>query len=457
LWCPGEKTPFKEVKKLLPGSYIIYDIEGNSCETKTYYQVPFRGSYAKASEEELVKELEEKLFLAVERQLMSDVPLGFFVSGGIDSSLIAAIASRISGKNSINAFTINSGDELQKEGFSNDLFYSKLVSKNLRFDLNIIDAKIDILSDFDRMIWHLEEPQADPAPLSVYNICKAARKNGIKVLLGGTGADDIFSGYRRHQALSYQKYIDLIPPLVRKALNKTTQGLNTNNPFNRRIKKLFKDIGRSETDRMVGYFSWLPLEVNKGLFARELASYITSYNPDDYLKQILLNIPLETNNLNQLLYLEMKSFLVDHNLNYTDKMSMAAGVEARVPYLDVDLVNFSTRIPPNLKMKGTQTKYLLKKVAEKYLPAEIINRPKAGFGAPVRKWIINDMEEMISQRLSPSRIKNRGIFNSEEVQRLISNNKTGKIDASYTIWSLLAIESWMIQFVDGTNLIQQNN
>jgi asparagine synthase (glutamine-hydrolysing) len=148
------------------------------------------------------------------------------------------------------------------------------------------------------------------------------------------------------------------------------------------------------------------------------------------------------------LFWDMKYFLTDHNLNYTDKLSMAAGVEARVPFLDVDLVNFSTQVPVGLKMKGGKAKYILKKMAEKYLPKEVIYRPKTGFGAPVRKWITKDLEEMINDRLSEKRINERGIFDSKKISRLIQDNKNGKIDASYSIWGLLAIESWMEQFVD---------
>jgi asparagine synthase (glutamine-hydrolysing) len=144
---------------------------------------------------------------------------------------------------------------------------------------------------------------------------------------------------------------------------------------------------------------------------------------------------------------EQKTFLVDHNLNYTDKMGMAVGVEARVPFLDMELVEFSLTIPPELKMKGNETKYLLKKVAERYLPMDIIYRPKTGFGAPVRKWITEDLDEMIHYRLSPERLKKRGIFNPQKIWELINDNKDGKIDASYSIWALLAIDSWMDQFV----------
>jgi asparagine synthase (glutamine-hydrolysing) len=163
-------------------------------------------------------------------------------------------------------------------------------------------------------------------------------------------------------------------------------------------------------------------------------------------------IPAEKSLLNQMLYLEMKSFLVDHNMNYNDKMSMAVGVESRVPFLDMDLVNFSTRIPVSYKMHGNTTKYILKKVAEKYLPRELIYRPKAGFAGPVRQWISQDMNELIADRLSETKVKERGLFNPTEVTKLIKDNKQGKIDASFTIWSLLAIESWLTQFKDGKTI-----
>jgi asparagine synthase (glutamine-hydrolysing) len=149
-----------------------------------------------------------------------------------------------------------------------------------------------------------------------------------------------------------------------------------------------------------------------------------------------------------MLFWEINTFLSDHNLNYTDKLSMASGVEVRVPFLDIELVEFSTKIPPHYKLKGNETKYLLKKVAEKYLPKDVIYRPKTGFGAPVREWILNDMDYLITDYLSEESINNRGIFNYKKVLELIEDNRNGTIDASYPIWSLLAIESWMRQFND---------
>jgi asparagine synthase (glutamine-hydrolysing) len=455
LWSPGEMTPFKHINKLLPGHYLTVNTSTLKSEIKQFYDIPFNGNRMEVKNEQALTFLtEQKLFDAVERQMMSDVPVGFFVSGGIDSTLIAAITQQIFPSQKINAFTIDSGENaMKKEGFSDDLFYAKLISKKLDFKLNIIEAKLDILTDFDKMIWHLDEPQADVAPLNVYHIAKGARENGIKVLLGGAGGDDLFSGYRRHQVLNLEKWINLIPNSLVNLFKIYADNIETHRPLNRRLKKLSADIDKTPLDRMSGYFSWLPQQTVKNLFSNDSLAQISEYNPLENLSDLIKNIPNEKSLLNQMLYLEMKSFLVDHNMNYNDKMSMAVGVESRVPFLDMDLVNFSTQIPTEYKMHGTTTKYILKKVAEKYLPKELIYRPKAGFAGPVRQWITQDMNELIAERLSETKIKERGIFNPKEVTKLIKDNKQGKIDASFTIWSLLAIESWMTQFKDGKKIV----
>lgn len=452
LWSPGATTAFKKVKKLLPGHFLKFSIN-SSVKNKIvkYYDIPFNGTYLNLPEEDIINQLEEKLLSAVKRQLMSDVPVGFFLSGGLDSSLLVAMARRLNPDQSIQSFTINTSVLAKNEGFSNDLDYARLVASHLNVSLEIVDANIDIVNDFDKMIWHLDEPQADFAPLNVLNICKRSKEMGYKVLIGGAGGDDLFSGYRRHIAINYEKYFSIIPNWGRKFLKHISNELPSNNSTCRRIRKLMIDLDKTTIERQTGYFSWIPLSVSKTLFSPQFQKLIGGYNPLDYLTSLVSNIPTERNDLNQMLYWEMKSFLVDHNLNYTDKLSMAVGVEARVPYLDIELVEFSTKIHPELKLKGKETKYILKKVAERYLPKEVIYRSKAGFGAPVRGWITYKLEDKINTYLSKSAINKRGIFNADAVWKLIEYNNKNKIDASYVVLTLLAIESWMRQFVDKSN------
>ena len=444
LWSPAEDTPFLEIKKLLPGHLIegsIYKIK--QVQIYKYYQIPFADKFIlKNTESELIDLCENYLIAAVKRQMLSDVPVGFFLSGGLDSSLIVAIAKKILPKEKFECFTINSIG-FDDEGFSNDLYYAKKVAKHIDVNLNIIDGSNNVLEFFDKIIYHLDEPQADAAPIYVYNICKAARAKGIRVLLGGTGGDDLFSGYRRHQALQMEKYFRSIPFQIRKFIKFISSKLNTANVRNRRIKKLFANIHKSSEIRIFSYFDWIDETTLSNLFKESF-----KYDKHRYFKKLITSLPKNTSKLNSMLFLELNTFLVDHNLNYTDKLSMATGVEVRVPFLDKELVEFSTKLPVDLKLNKNETKYILKKVAERYLPLDIIYRPKTGFGAPIRKWITEDMESLINKYLSKDKIEERNIFDYDKVQKLIKDNKSRKIDVSYNIWALLSIESWMMQFND---------
>ena len=450
LYSTAEKTPFKKVLKLLPGHFMKLKIgDYQNYKIEKYYDIPFDGKVSAKTEQELIDDLEQKLLKAVDRQMLSDVPVGFFLSGGLDSSGIVAMAKKLHPTKNFNCYTIKTNDgEDMDEGFTNDLHYARLVAKHLEVNLIEVESTVDIVKDFDKMIYHLDEPQADPAPLSVLQICEQARKDGNIVLLGGTAGDDLFSGYRRHQALRIEKYINYIPLFLRKIIRNTIHLLPANKALFRRARKLSNNIHLSQDDRLVGYFSWIDKEIVNDLFSNQYKNQVKNYNPLHLLKDYFKNIPNEKDLLNKMLYLEMKFFLIDHNLNYTDKMSMAHGVEVRVPFLDKELLEFSCTIPTHLKLKGMTTKYILKKVMEKYLPHEVIYRPKSGFGAPVRQWITQDMDATIQNYLSKENTEKRGLFSHENIQQLIENNKKGKVDASYTIWSLLSIESWMRQFKD---------
>ena len=450
MYAPGEHSPFKQVKKLLPGYSLNYNLSTRKLVPKQYYELDYTKVNNQLSENEWIDKVDIALAKATERQLMSDVPVGSFLSGGLDSSLITAYASSKYKTGKFQSFTISSNKEFYNEGFEEDEQYAIKVANLLGVQLHHIPADLSIVDDFDKMIWHLDEPQSDPAPLLVYKICNAARDAGIKVLLSGTAGDDIFTGYRRHQALFYEKYFKLIPAGLAAALNTGLNNFSNQSPFVRRLKKVLAESGKSNHERWAHYFSWLPQSQVLALFNKNLVAQLTpSQLPEQHYIQLLDRLPKDVDSINKMLYLEMKTFLPDHNLNYTDKLSMATGVEVRVPFLDQELVNLLSTVPVNLKMKGKETKYLLKKVAEKHLTKDIIYRSKTGFGGPVRRWIRNEMREMIADRLSPARLNEIGIFDTKKVLDLIVQNQAGKIDASYTIWSLLAMESWFRQFTKG--------
>jgi asparagine synthase (glutamine-hydrolysing) len=446
LWCPGESTPLKSVRKFGPGE-AMWVRAGHIEQHWTWYQLPvFRGISADLDKKSALVGTTSHLRQAVQRQMVADVPVGAFLSGGLDSSAIVAFARELNPD--IHCFTIESVGG-QEDGTIDDLPYARKVAQHLGVPLEVvsIDAK-RMAGDLERMVAQLDEPLADPAPLNVLYISQLARKQGIKVLLSGAGGDDLFTGYRRHRAVQAERYWRWLPQGVRSGLAQMTAGLDQQRALTRRLTKLFRGAALEGNERLVEYFRW----------ARE-ADLLTLYTPETRralgaelagtpMLDFLQPLPAGTMALDRVLALEQRFFLTDHNLNYTDKMSMAAGVEVRLPFLDLDLVDFAARIPLGLKQHGSEGKWILKKVMEPYLPHEVIYRPKSGFGVPLRRWMRYDLRELLGDVLSAESLQRRGIFEPGAVQRLIAGNDSGNVDASYTLLSLLCIEIWCRTYLD---------
>jgi asparagine synthase (glutamine-hydrolysing) len=448
LWCPGEGTPLRAVRKLMPGEAMV--VRAGRVERRwTWYQLPaFRCIVTDLSEEAALQGTVAHLRQAVQRQMVADVPVGAFLSGGLDSSAVVAFAREFNPQ--IHCFTIESigGHE---DGDTDDLPYARRVAQHLGVPLEVVQIDSQrMVADLQRMVWQLDEPLADPAPLNVLYISELARQQGIKVLLSGAGGDDLFTGYRRHQAVQLDHYWSWLPKSVRVGLERVTASLNQRNPMARRLVKLFNGASLSGDERLCNYFVWGKeadlLALYTPAFRAELAGAVAAAPMLDFLKP--LNGAVQP--LTRMLALEQRFFLADHNLTYTDKMAMAAGVEVRVPFLDLDLVEFAARIPMRLKQRGQEGKWVLKKAMEPYLPHDVIYRPKSGFGAPLRRWMRHELRELLGDLLSVDSLKRRGLFEPAAVQTLIAGNDAGKVDGAYTLLSLLCIEIWCRRFVDRT-------
>jgi asparagine synthase (glutamine-hydrolysing) len=378
--------------------------------------------------------------------MVSDVPLGAFLSGGLDSSAIVSFA--IEKDPNIRCFTIETTGD-QDKGIIDDLPYAKRVAKHLNVSLDVVTIDSHrMANDLESMVIQLDEPLADPAALNVSYISKLAREQGIKVLLSGAGGDDLFTGYRRHYALQLERYWAWMPRSARIGLQNFIGNINVNSPIQRRVTKMFSGAGSDSTDRLINYFRWSSDAVLQSLYSPEFRQELAESNANQVMQDFLEPIIDDTSSLDQMLTLEQRFFLADHNLIYTDKMSMAEGVEVRTPFLDLDLVEFSSKIPNRLKQKGSIGKWIFKRAMEPYLPKEIIYRPKTGFGAPLRTWIKNDLREMLKDLLSIDSVNKRGLFSAKAVQQLIVDNENGKIDASYTLLSLLCIEIWCRAYIN---------
>jgi asparagine synthase (glutamine-hydrolysing) len=265
------------------------------------------------------------------------------------------------------------------------------------------------------------------------------------VLLSGTGGDDLFTGYRRHQAVSLERLLDRTPRVVRQSVQAMTSLLPITNTSTRRIRKLFDGAARPPDERLAAYFEWIAPEVANDLLAEPVneGAAITRRPLLQVLAAHAGDPPLE-----RILRLDQNFFLTDHNLNYADKTGMAAGVEIRVPFLDPDLMAWAARIPPELKLKGGMTKYVLRKAMEPVLPHSIIYRPKTGFGVPLRAWLRKGLRPLMEDLLSPETVSQRGLFNAEAVNALKESTLKGRLDASYTLLALMVIELWMRNFAD---------
>lgn len=458
LWSPGERTPFLHVHKLLPGYFlkISTKLPETSWQLRKYSGNIFSGAREYYPQNTWIETVDRKISEAVGRQMLSDIPVGFFLSGGIDSSLLVAAARKSDPGRRITCFTIRGTKETEKEGFGDDFQYAGEVAKYLGVDLQAVEGGTDILADFDTMIWHLDEPQADIAPLYVYKISQAAAAGGMHVLIGGVGGDDIFSGYRRHQALQFDKFLQYMPGFALQALAGMMRTKGMSNPTLRRLNKLLKRKNSDRLNRLIGYYEWFPVLHHAHIFTPDMQQKIAGFDPDRYFYDLLSDVEDEDSLLNKMLYLELKTFLPDHNLNYTDKMGMAHGVEIRVPYLDLELVQLCARMPPQFKLRGSKTKYALRRIAEQRLPASVVHRKKTGFGPPLRQWLLHEMNSMAQDRLNMAMDRKDSIFDPSAIRALWDNTQAGRIDGSYTLLSIMAIDSWMRQFTKRNTLRSAN-
>jgi asparagine synthase (glutamine-hydrolysing) len=446
LWCPGQGTPLKNVYKLEPGQALEVRY-GEIINKWDWFDLPVLTAPRLIHDKnEILDGIATHLRNAVARQMVSDFPLGAFLSGGLDSSAVVAFARDIDPD--IRCFTISTSSSEKSDGLS-DLPYAIKMSQHLGVDLEVIKVTSESMaSNLQRMVIQMDEPIADPAALNVFFISEAARAQGIKVLLSGVGGDDLFTGYRRHLAIQAEGFIDLIPQGIRDFLSIQSSKLDQRNLFSRRLSKVLRGIDLNGDERLINYFGWA-MEPNLfELYTPEFKLLVSDEMANEPFIKFLSRMPENTAPLDKMLGLEQRFFLSDHNLIYTDKMAMAAGVEVRVPFLDKDLVEFAAKIPLQFKQRFNTGKWILKKAMEPYLPRDLIYRPKTGFTVPLRHWMKFELNDLMRDLLSTASLRSRGFFEVLKVQELIKNNESGRADASYTLLSLMCIEIWCREFLD---------
>ncbi|MGA1338853.1 MAG: asparagine synthase (glutamine-hydrolyzing) [Opitutales bacterium] len=448
LYAPGELTPAKGVRKLTPGSYLEWTADGK-VHGGSFVAPHYSAEIQPFTDRQAAEACRHYLGQAVRRQLVSDVPLGGFLSGGVDSSAIAHFAcAELGDAKRYPCFTVGSADlaGLANEGFAEDHPYAELMARRLGAPLHDAVLRSSALEDLDAMVWTLDEPTADVAAFTAHAVCREAREHGVKVLLSGSGGDDLFTGYRRHAALQAERYWTWAPRPLRTLMRRSTQGLSARSPLVRRLGKLFRYADAEPAERLASYFLWISQDTLAPALSPALREDLGAKRPVDLLLRSLESLPEGVSRLNQMLHLDRSHFLADHNLNYTDKMAMACGVEVRLPFLDPDLVAFSERLEDERKISGPIGKHVLRRSLQGVLPDEILTRPKAGFGLPLRQLLHGVYGERLRELARSGRLDATGLFSGEGAVALLEADKRGEVDAAYPLLAILCLESWVRQF-----------
>jgi len=422
----GENTLFNNVKNLLPGHYMVVDDHGIAIER--YWDPLCSPPPAVSSFDEAVEELDRLLADAIKLQLMSDVPLGTFCSGGIDSSLVTGIAAQNAGQ-SINTFSVGFYEQDYDE-----TRYARMVSEKYATNHHELRLNEQEFTDYlSRLVWYNDEPLNFANSVHIYAISMLA-KQYVTVVLTGEGSDELFAGYPRYQIPRLAAQLQNLPGIIQ-WLAKRAMSLSNDH----RINKLRSFLDSTITDTMI--FNSSPVGIAK-LKDYSLENYQNSL---EYRNNILSSTTDNPDTVRQVSLLDQNSYLISI-LNRQDKMSMAASIESRVPFLDYRIVEFANSLPVNYKIKGAQTKHILKKVAEKYLPNDVIYRRKSGFGVPLPNWLKSDgaFGSLANDMLSGEPINELG--NKINLGQLLSDHRTGKKDHSEIIWTALSFVLWKKAF-----------
>lgn len=424
-YVPAPGSIYRQTHKVLPGHYLRISDQG--VQEKSYWDLRYEPKIFK-SEEDYLDELDELLRQAVKRRLISDVPLGAFLSGGIDSSLIVAIMAELSNA-PVKAFTIAFDDPSFDESRWAKLAADHIGVEHLQ-EMLTLEKMLNLLPEIDR---YIDEPFGDGSFVPTYLLCQFTRRN-VTVSLSGDGGDELFVGYPTYQAYRIANIYKKLPRVIHRGLIKPlinhlpTSFNNLSLDF--KARKFIEGIEYNPSERN---YAWLgtfsPPEVLQVLHPDLAAEIATDsiYEPiRDYLKHTDAKDDLE-----KILYLDMKLYLQDNMLVKIDRASMANSLEARVPYLDHELVEFFCRIPINEKFRGLHLKHLFKKLASRYLPSEIINRPKKGFGMPIAKWLLTDSTVFIKDK-----ILTWPYYNRQYVETLLNEHINKERDHRKKIWNL---------------------
>lgn len=438
-WVPDSRCAFREAEKLPPGTWLRCRPDGR-LDRGRFWSIR---DVAEQASHEPEPDLAAVVAESTRKHLLADVPVATFLSGGLDSSYLTALAAQ--SRPGISAYTIGfRAQDARFEAMPDDLRYARLVAARFGVDLHEIEIAPQVLDLLPRMTYHLDEPIGDPAAINTYLICMAAREAGVKVMLSGMGADELFAGYRKHLAnllaVRYQRLPRALRWPVEAAVGRLPVASARRGYRSVRFAKRFLSFAGlpEETAFRRSYTMYDRLEL-LDLLSPDLAGTVDDVlteHADTYHDNSLDDF------VNRMCLADSRLFLPGLNLTYTDRSSMAASTEVRVPFVDVEVVKAAFSLPGNRKIVGRQGKVALKKAASSILPGEIVHRPKGLFSAPLRAWMSRDLAPLVREVTNDGLLVQSGFLRREALQRLVAEDAAGQQDRSKHLWHVLTLEYW---------------
>ena len=432
-----DETLFVGVKRLLPGHTLSWS--DGRIKIEKYWDISFEPKHEAKTDAEYVEEWRELFTKSVELRLMADVPLGMFLSGGIDSSAICAVMSKMVSE-PIKTFSVGF-----KEREANEFEYARIVADKFKTEHHEITITPDeFFAELPNLIWHEDEPLGFIASVPLYFVSKLAQKH-VKVVLTGEGADEILAGYARYaktlQLLNYgEKYEKHAPQFVRSAVK---SGVSI---FGGKLTRTFLTRENDIENLFLDNFAIFGKQMQSRLLSAETKARIAETNPYSHQNKWLAETDAREI-LDKLLYVDTKTYLHEL-LMKQDQMSMAASIESRVPFLDHKLVELTAKMPVKMKLRGKDTKFLLREAMKNVLPAEILTRSKMGFPVPIGKWFRGEFKHIVDEYVLSERAFSRGIFNADFVRELVHKHSAGE-NHDERLWFLVNFEMWQRRFFDG--------
>jgi asparagine synthase (glutamine-hydrolysing) len=438
-WVPEQRCAIQDVRKLPGGSWALLRPDGTLTVRRYWRTADVAAEAAAGPPADLGPVIQE----AVAAHLVSDVPVSSFLSGGLDSSIVTVLAHQAAAE--IDAYTIAFRPEDQRlEAMPDDAVYARKVAARFGIDLHEIEISPDIVNLLPRMVDVLDEPIGDPAAINTLLMCEAARERGVKVVLSGMGADELFGGYRKQIACVMAGQYSRLPRApragIRFAVERFPVSVRGRGLRYARFAKRFLTFAElpEEPRFRRSYTLYDPDELG-ALLSPDLSGHVEAViaeHSDIYHDNSLAD------EVNRMCLADTRLFLPGLNLAYTDRASMAASVEVRVPFVDPVVARAAFSIPGSEKIRRRQGKLALKRAAESWLPREIVYRPKASFSAPLRAWVRNDLQEVINDVLVGGELVGMGMIRSGALRRLIQDEQAGREDHAKQIWQLLSLELW---------------